>query len=125
VEDLPRYGVVLSIPSVKIPTKDAYAWLDKEDFGKSPCDVMELYRAYSREDHEGIEKCSYNVFEEVLPPHFWEISKAKEYLEKTYSPLVVMMTGSGSGVFGILPPGEGRFSFVDSNCQANKFKELL
>jgi 4-diphosphocytidyl-2-C-methyl-D-erythritol kinase len=125
MRDVPRYGVVLSIPRLKISTKSAYEWFKKEDYGKAPCVVMELYQAYLNENYEAIKRCSYNAFEKIILPQFWEIAKAKEYLEKTRKPLITMMTGSGSGVFGILPPGEGRFSFVDSSCQARKFRELL
>ena len=125
LEDLPEYGVVLSAPNLKIKTADAYKWLDESFFRKAPCDAMELYKAYKREDWDKMRKCSYNVFEEFLVPRFKEIEMTKKRLSERFSPKVVMMTGSGSGVFGILPPGEGRFSFVGKSCQAKELKTLL
>ena len=125
LDDLPEYGVVLSVPNLKISTADAYKWLDENFFGKAPCDAMELYRAYAETDWDKMKECSYNVFEEFLLPRFKEIEMAKRRLSERFSPKIVMMTGSGSGVFGILPPGEGRFSFVGKSCQAKELKTLL
>ena len=125
INDLPEYGVVLSVPSVRISTKSAYSWLREGDFGKAPCSPEELHSAYLEWDYKRIRECSYNVFEEVMEGKYWEIDRAKKHLEERYSPIVSMMTGSGSGVFGILPPGKGKFRFVGSSCQAKKSKKLL
>ncbi len=117
LDDPPKYGVVLAVPKIRIPTSRAYSWLRKEDFSKASCSPMDLYTAYREKKYETIKRCSYNLFQKVMLREFWEIKESMRYLEGNYSPIVSMVTGSGSAVFGILPPGEGTFSFVGSDCK--------
>ena len=112
LDDLAEYGVILSVPKVRVSTKLAYQALREEDFGKAPCSALQLYEAYIRKDYQTIKKCSYNVFEEVLLDQFFEIDRTKKLLGRESDVIVAMMTGSGSGVFGIVESGKGSFSFV-------------
>jgi len=112
LDDLPEYGVILFVPKVRVNTKFAYQTLRVKDFRKAPCSALQLYEAYSRGDHQTIKKCSYNIFEKVLLERFFEIERTKRFLEGDNDVIVAMMTGSGSGVFGIVELGRGSFTFV-------------
>jgi len=112
LDDLAKYGVILFVPKVRVSTKFAYQTLREEDFGKAPCSALQLYEAYVRKDYQIIKKCSYNIFEEILLNQFVEIDRTKKLLERDNDVIVAMMTGSGSGVFGIVESGRGSFSFV-------------
>ncbi len=111
LEDLPRYGLKLAVPKVRMDTARAYSYLKPEDFSKAPCDVEDLYRAYLSGDREGIRGCSYNVFQEVLKDLLPEIGRTLSYLEE-FEPIVSMMTGSGTGCFAVFEPGKGDFGFL-------------
>ncbi len=124
LDDLPKYGVDLAIPRVRISTAEAYSWLREDDFEKSKCSPLELYEAYRLKDKSLIVECSYNVFQEVILKEFWEIRSALKYLEKK-NPIVAMMTGSGSAVFGVLSQNSGTFSFVSSNCELVENKKPM
>ncbi|MCD6449364.1 MAG: 4-diphosphocytidyl-2C-methyl-D-erythritol kinase, partial [Thermotogaceae bacterium] len=112
LDDLPEYGVILSVPRVRVSTKFAYQTLRKEDFGRAPCSALKLCEAYAKLNYQLIKDCSYNIFEKVLLNQFFEISRTKRLLEKDNDVIVAMMTGSGSGVFGIVEAGKGSFRFV-------------
>ena len=124
LNDLPSYGVELAIPRVRISTAKAYSWLREEDLGRAKCSPVELYEAYRSRDESRINECSYNVFQEVILEDFWEIKSALKYLSER-NPIVAMMTGSGSAVFGIFPKGKGIFSFVDSNCEIGDIRKPM
>ncbi len=124
LDDLPNYGVDLAIPSLRIPTAKAYSWLREEDFGRARCSPVELYEAYRLGDESRISECSYNVFQEIALEGFWEIKKTLTYL-KERDPIVAMMTGSGSAVFGVFQKGRGTFSFVSSNCEVSNIRKPM
>ncbi len=111
LDPLPPYGITLFTPEVRIDTSFAYKVLREKDFGKAPCTPWELYQAYKDQDLEKIKKCSYNIFHEIMLQHYWELNSTLKVAKKAPDAIVSLMTGSGSTIFTVHPPGRGTFSF--------------
>jgi len=111
LKSIQDYGVVLiSPPGVHIPTKEAYSKLTHSDFAKGPGTPYELYHAYMKRDFSAIRELSYNVFQEKITITYPAVAEALA-LMKREKPIVHMMTGTGSTVFGVFDR-RATYSFV-------------
>lgn len=102
----PLLGYKLDVikPDYSISTKEAYAKLRPELFGKAPLKASQLYEAFKSRDWQAIKLGAYNVFEYIVPK---ELKQEIEAFRKEYP---AALTGSGSAYF-VLRDG-GNYEFV-------------
>jgi 4-diphosphocytidyl-2-C-methyl-D-erythritol kinase len=101
LSELPSLGginMVISVAGVGVDTKWAYENVDYEKIGKG-C-IEKLILATKSQNVFEIAKNLHNDFEYWVLPKYPEILEIKESMIK-YGALGSLMTGSGSGVFGI------------------------
>lgn len=91
-------NIVICVPEFGVETKWAYDNVDYSKIGKGK--IEGLIRAVKKRDVFGIAKNLHNDFEYWVLPEYPEIMKIKKDMIK-YGALGALMTGSGSGVFGV------------------------
>ncbi len=95
----PECHVVICKPSFSISTGELFKKIDARS-GRIRPDTKGLIAAMERKDAGGMSRRMYNVFEDVLPRNFRDISELKSrFLD--WGALGTVMTGTGSAVFGI------------------------
>jgi 4-diphosphocytidyl-2-C-methyl-D-erythritol kinase len=103
LEDLPRMWVVLVMPPFGVPTRDAYAWLDKmraEQQGQARFPQAGRRRAAPFLSHLILE----NDLEEPVIARHPAIGEIRQRLVGCGA-LLAAMSGSGSTVFGLFDSG--------------------
>ncbi|MGC9771829.1 4-(cytidine 5'-diphospho)-2-C-methyl-D-erythritol kinase [Fervidobacterium islandicum] len=115
VEPLKGYDVDVYFPGFSISTKEAYAKLKPEWFGKAPSKAAELYEAYRTRDFEKIKLGTYNIFEKVIP------DELLDRIEVLRSENPAALTGSGSAYFVLTP--QGKYHFTKKGVEIDAFEE--
>ncbi len=104
----PKKWLVVVYPRVHVATPLAYRWIDESRHNPSPVALSLKGEGWERG------KAARNDFEKVVLPRFPAIRKAKEELRRLGC-TGVMMSGSGSSVFG----------FADGKAAAEKVQRSL
>lgn len=98
-------AVVLAVPSFGVNTAEAYGWLaaarSARAVGPAPEPPLD---AASLSEWETIAAIAVNDFEPVVSERHRLVGQLTDDLRETGCP-VAMLSGSGSVVFGVLPPG--------------------
>ena len=97
--ELPDCTLVICKPDLGIPTAELFARVRGEELRCRP-DTGGMVAALQAVDLEGVAARLGNVFEEVLPEPYGEVSIIKERL-RDLGALNAAMSGSGPSVFGI------------------------
>jgi 4-diphosphocytidyl-2-C-methyl-D-erythritol kinase len=106
---LPATDIVLLTPGFSVVTADAYRWLDedlaadRQSRETSARDAITL-RPESLTTWRGISAIAQNDFEPVIATRHPEITRYLEELRQL-DPVMAMMTGSGSTLFGVYERG--------------------
>ena len=98
--DVPTMYLVVVKPEVGVPTKWAYAELDKRGdraYGEAS---ERAERAIRRGDSSELERCLANDFDPVVTELVPEIRRAKQRVAETQA-RAVLLAGSGAAVFGV------------------------
>ena len=112
LESLPKLWIIIINPGVSVPTPWAYsAWDDTrcQAPGETLRKGLTVENLNVREPRTfgGVLQALHNDFESVVIPEYPEIQKAKEVLEQVGA-RGVLMSGSGSSVFGLFETKEAR-----------------
>ena len=102
--DFPECSIVVCKPAFSISTPELFKQIDSRKKRIHP-DTDGMIHCIKTGDLRGIACRMYNVFEEVLPRRFGEISEVKSSLTDLGA-LGAMMTGTGSAVFGVFESRE-------------------
>lgn len=103
VRTRPLYHVIL-VPPVHVPTKEIYARWDssrRAELTTFPADATMIFSALRRRDLRALSEALSNDLERVTGKAYPGINCAKEQLSQEPGVAGVLMTGSGSAVFGI------------------------
>lgn len=94
--------VVLFVPPVPVSTTEAYEWFD-EAAGPPPPEAR-VWHPEELRDWSALAAIAHNDFEPVISAHHPIIAElANDLRAMGASP--VLMSGSGSAVYGVMPPG--------------------
>jgi len=106
-----RHRVLVALPRSGVPTATAYRLFAGEKRLTQRVGVRRLKTPFSyRHHHETARSLMPNLLEEVVCRQYPDVARAKDSLERR-GVSAVQMSGSGSAVFGLLPPGarSGRY----------------
>lgn len=98
VQPLDSRAILLVVPDFPIATADAYAWLAADRGQYSPAGAV--IEAETLRTWEGISAVATNDFEPVVARHHPIIAESLDVL-RSMDPILAMLAGSGSTLFGI------------------------
>jgi len=110
---LPKCNIVICKPAFAIKTPELFGKVRCEKIRVRP-DTEGIIEALERSDLGGVARRMYNVFEDVLPKRFQEISAIKSTMYDNDA-VGAVMTGSGPTVIGI---------FEDETLAINAYEHL-
>jgi len=134
IESNAKYYIILIKPRISISTKEMFKRYDEEKSIVQKNNTKDMIEALEQESVSGICESLYNVFEEIIRDKE-EVLECKELLLKAGAN-GVLMTGSGSAVYGIFESREiakkTYYEMKKNNKEvyycmpyySNKFKEL-
>ena len=96
---LPTMPILLVLPEPRVPTPQAYTWIDELRHSTGPRGAVALDLDVLRHWSD-IARLAGNDFEAAVFGHFPAIRAAFEALASTH-PLLCRMSGSGSAIFGV------------------------